>query len=279
MKFLRQQGVGVDHVFYGHERLGLFFLEAGAAQRGSKVIYDRGCSSFALLEPAMVDWPRILAGARWFHSTGITPAVARGSGETCVAGMAAAKSLGLRVSCDLNYRANLWKWGKSAGEVMPNLVTHCDVIIGNEEDAQKVFGITAPDVDVNRGKVSAEKYVTVCEELVRRFPHVSTVAITLRGSLSASHNTWSAVLWNDGAMYFAPTYDIWPIVDRVGGGDSFAAALIYGLGVTHRDPQTALNFAVAASCLKHSIRGDVNLISVAEVEALAAGNVAGRVAR
>jgi 2-dehydro-3-deoxygluconokinase len=162
---------------------------------------------------------------------------------------------------------------------MPALLNNCDVVLGNEEDAAQVFGITAPDVDVSRGEVDAEKYVLVCEELVRRFPNLSTVAITLRGSLGASHNTWSAVLWQEGQMYFAPIYDIVPIVDRVGGGDAFAAGIIYGLGVLQKDPQSALDFAVAASCLKHSIWGDVNLVTVAEIEALVAGNAGGRVAR
>ena len=279
LKFLRQQGVGVDHVALGGERLGLFFIETGSAQRGSKVIYDRTNSSFASLEPGMIDWATVLASAAWFHSTGITPAVAGGPAETCAVAMAAARNLGLRVSCDLNYRAALWKWGKAASEVMPALVGNCDVVLANEEDAEKVFGITAPDADVSRGEVGAEKYVVVCEELVRRFPNLSTVAITLRGSLGASHNTWSAVLWHEGHMYFAPTYDIVPIVDRVGGGDAFAAGLIYGLGIAHKDLQSALEFAVAASCLKHSVWGDVNLVTVAEIEALVAGNASGRVAR
>ncbi len=279
VNFLRQQGVGVDYVVRGGERLGLLFLESGAAQRGSKIIYDRANSSFASIEPAMIDWRAVLAGAGWFHSTGITPAVSRAAAETCTAAMAAARDLGLKVSCDLNYRAKLWTWGKSAREVMPALVRNCDVVLGNEEDAEKVLGITAQDVDVSRGKVGPEQYIVVCEELVKQFPNLSTVAITLRGSLGASHNTWSAVLWHEGMMYFAPTYDIVPIVDRVGGGDAFAAGLIYGLGVSKKEPQAALDFAVAASCLKHSVWGDVNLVTLAEVEALVAGNASGRVAR
>ena len=279
LKFLRQQGVGVNHVAFGGERLGLFFVETGAAQRGSKVIYDRANSSFAMLEPGTIDWATILVDTEWFHSTGITPAVSAGAAEACGDAMAAARKLGLRVSCDLNYRAKLWKWGMSASEIMPSLVDNCDVLLGNEEDAEQVFGITAPNVDVARGEVGAEKYVIVCEELVRQFPNLRTVAITLRGSLGASHNTWSAVLWNEGRMYFAPTYDIAPIVDRVGGGDAFAAGLIYGLGIAHKDPQSALEFAVAASCLAHSVWGDINLVTLAEIEALVAGNAGGRVAR
>ncbi|HUX77784.1 MAG TPA: PfkB family carbohydrate kinase, partial [Anaerolineae bacterium] len=172
----------------------------------------------------------------------------------------------------------LWKWGKTAGEVMPDLVSLCDVAVGNEEDADRVFGIKAPEADVTGGKVEAEAYVYVCNELVKRFPNLQTVAITLRGSLSASHNTWSGILWHRGEIYTAPRYDIVPIVDRVGGGDSFCGGLIYGLR-TYRDAQQALNFAVAASCLKHTIPGDFNLVSVAEVEKLMGGDVSGRVSR
>jgi 2-dehydro-3-deoxygluconokinase len=179
----------------------------------------------------------------------------------------------------MNYRAKLWKWGKSAGEVMSDFVAQCDVAIGNEEDAEKVFGIKAPEADVTAGKVEAEHYRFVCEELVKRFPVLRTVAITLRGSLSASHNTWSGVLWDKGQFFTAPTYDIVPIVDRVGGGDSFMGGLIYGLRKFTDDPGKALRFAVAASCLKHSILGDFNAVSVAEVEQLMAGDASGRVSR
>jgi 2-dehydro-3-deoxygluconokinase len=186
--------------------------------------------------------------------------------------------MGLTVSCDLNYRSKLWKWGKSAGEVMPDLAGLCDVAVGNEEDADKVFGIRAAGADVLAGKVEAEAYVQVCEKLVERFPNLKTVGITLRGSLSASHNTWSAILWQQGQIYTAPRYDITPIVDRVGGGDSFCAGLIYSLR-TYASAQQALDFAVAASCLKHTIPGDFNLVSVAEVEKLMGGDVSGRVSR
>lgn len=279
LKFLRQQGVTVDHVVRTGERLGLFFLEAGAAQRGSKVIYDRSRSAFATIDPGMIDWAMVFSGADWFHFTGITPAVAEGPAEAVAEATQVAGDLGLTVSCDLNYRAKLWDWGRAASEVMPELVSRCDVAIGNEEDAEMVFGIVAPEVDIQRGRVDASKYVVVCERLVERFPNLRTVAITLRGSLSASHNTWSALLWHEGVVYFAPTYDIVPIVDRVGGGDAFAAGLIYGLGVAGRGPQWALDFAVAASCLKHSIWGDANLVAVAEVEGLARGNASGRVVR
>jgi 2-dehydro-3-deoxygluconokinase len=187
--------------------------------------------------------------------------------------------MGLTVSCDLNYRKNLWKWGKKASEVMPELVALCDLALGNEEDADKVFGIKAPEADVEGGKVDAGQYRFVCEKLKERFPNLKMVSITLRGSVSASHNTWSGVLWDDtGAFYAAPTYDITHIVDRVGGGDSFMGGLIYGLR-TYADKQKALDFAVAASCLKHTIFGDFNQVSVAEVEAIMGGNVSGRVSR
>ncbi|MBN1887406.1 MAG: sugar kinase [Thermoflexales bacterium] len=278
IQFLRQYGVGVDKIVRGGERLGIYFLEMGAAQRGSKVVYDRAGSAIATIQPGMIDWKSVFSGADWFHWTGITPAISEGTAAVCLEAAQTAHEMGLTVSCDLNYRKNLWKWGKKAGEVMPELVRSCDVAIGNEEDAEKVFGIKAQEADVTGGKVEAESYVTVCEALAERLPNLKTIAITLRGSVSASHNTWSAILWQAGRIYTAPRYDITPIVDRVGGGDSFGAGLIYGLH-TYQDIQQALNFAVAASCLKHSITGDFNLVSVAEVEKLMAGDASGRVSR
>ncbi|MCA9891306.1 MAG: sugar kinase, partial [Anaerolineae bacterium] len=191
------------------------FLEMGAVQRGSKVVYDRAHSSIATVQRGMIDWPAALAGADWFHWTGITPAISAGAADVLLEGLQAAKALGLTISCDLNYRKNLWKWGKTQQEVMPALVEFCDVAIGNEEDADKVLGIKAPDADVIGGKVEAESYRYVCEEMARRYPSLKTVAITLRGSVSASHNTWSAVLWKDGEFYTGPQYDITHIVDRV----------------------------------------------------------------
>jgi 2-dehydro-3-deoxygluconokinase len=195
----------------------------------------------------------------------------------CREAIIVARELGITVSTDLNYRAKLWKWGKSAGEVMTELVGMCDMALGNEEDAEKVFGIKAPEADVTAGKVEADHYRYVCEELNKKFPSLKTVCITLRGSLSASHNTWSGVLWKEGAFYSAPVYNILPIVDRVGGGDSFMGGLIYGLR-KYDDPQQALNFA-AAACLKHSIIGDFNAVSVSEVEALMGGDASGQVSR
>lgn len=279
LQFLRQYGVGTAHILRGGERLGIYFLENGAAQRGSKVIYDRAGSAFATLQPGAWDWKKVFEGASWFHWTGITPAVSGGAAAVCLEGVKAARELGLTISCDLNYRAKLWKWGKFAGEVMAELVGLCDLAVANEEDAEKVFGIQAPQADISTGKVEAEKYIPVCEQLAARFPLLQTIAISLRGSLSASHNTWSGALWQKGEFLTAPTYDIPDIVDRVGAGDSFAAGLIYGLNQYDNDPQRALDLAVAASALKHSIFGDFNLVSLAEAEALASGNASGRVSR
>jgi 2-dehydro-3-deoxygluconokinase len=279
LQYLRQYGIGTSKIVQGGDRLGIYFLENGAVQRGSKVIYDRANSSLAAIQKGMLDWQAVFADADWFHWTGITPAVSQGAAEVCLEAIQTAKHMGLTVSCDLNYRKNLWKWGKKASEVMPELVSFCDVAIGNEEDAEKVFGIKAPEADVTAGKVEASQYRFVCEELAKRFPGLKTIAITLRGSLSASHNTWSGVLWQSGDFFTAPRYDITHIVDRVGGGDAFMGGLIYGLRTFGADYQKALHFAVAASCLKHSIIGDFNQVSVAEVEGIMGGNVSGRVSR
>lgn len=279
LAFLRQYGVGVDQIARGGERLGIYFLEMGSMQRGSKVVYDRAYSSISTVEPGMFDWQAIFADADWFHWTGITPAISAGTAAVCLEAVKVAKEMGLTVSCDLNYRKNLWKWGKTPAEVMPELVSYCDVAIGNEEDADKVFGIKAPESDVTAGKVAADQYRYVCEKLAERFPNLQTIAITLRGSVSASHNTWSGVLWQNNAFYEGLQFDITHIVDRVGGGDAFMGGLIYGLRTYGDDYQKTLNFAVAASCLKHSIFGDFNLVTVAEVEKLMGGDASGRVSR
>ena len=279
LNYVRQFGVGVGKVVRGGERLGIYFLEKGAVQRGSKVIYDRANSGLATIKPGMVDWDDVFSDACWFHWTGITPAISKGAAETCLEAVKKAKEMRLTVSCDLNYRRKLWKWGKTPTEVMTELVKHADIAIGNEEDADKVFGIRAPGVDVLKGKVEAERYLFVAQKLMEKFPNLRNVAITLRGSISASHNTWSGVLYDGKNFYTAPTYDITPIVDRVGGGDSFAAGLIYGILKFGDDPQKALSFAVAASCLKHTVVGDSNIVSVEEVEKIMAGIVSGRVSR
>lgn len=278
-RFMREQGVGVDKIIYGGERLGIYFLEMGASSRGSLVVYDRAGSSIASIEAGMVDWKAALAGAGWFHWTGITPAISRGAAEACFEAVKAAREMGLTVSCDLNYRSKLWKWGRKPGEVMGELVANCDVAIGNEEDAAQVFGIHAPDTNLTSGQVDAARYRAVCEQLAQRFTSLRTIAITLRGSLSASHNTWSGILWHGGRVWVAPVFDITHIVDRVGAGDAFMGGLIYGLQKYGEDKQSALNFAVAASCLKHTVFGDVNDVTAFEVEKLMGGDASGRVSR
>jgi len=279
LNYLRQFGVGTHHILRGGDRLGIYFLEHGAVSRGSKVVYDRAGSALAEIQPGMIDWDTVFQGADWFHWTGITPAISAGAAAVCLEAVKKAKQHGLTVSADLNYRKNLWKWGKQPGEVMEEIVSFTDIAIGNEEDAEKVFGIHPPETDVTSGKLDAEKYRSVCEGLSARFPNLQSIAITLRGSLSASHNSWSAVLWHQNELYFGPDFEITHIVDRVGGGDSFMAGLIYGLLTYAEDKQAAINFAVAASALKHTIFGDFNLVSVEEVEKLMGGDASGRVSR
>lgn len=276
---LRSFGVGTSNIVYGGERLGIYYLETGAVARPSKVVYDRAHSSAATVERGMIDWEQVLAGADWFHWTGITPAISASAAEVCLDACRAANRLGVKVSCDLNYRKNLWKYGKTAAEVMPALVECCDVILGNEEDAEKVFGIKPEGFDAaTQGEVDAAAFRSVCTQLMVRFPRAKKVVITLRGSINADHNTWGGVLFDGETLYRSPRYDITDIVDRVGGGDSFMGGLIYGL-LTYDDDQRALNFAAAASALKHTIYGDFNMVSVAEVENLMKGDGSGRVAR
>ncbi|MEN6301378.1 MAG: sugar kinase [Armatimonadia bacterium] len=275
---VRQWGVDTSYIVRQGDRLGIYFLESGAVQRGSKVVYDRANSAIAEVKPGDIDWDKTFDGADWFHWTGITPAISQGAADVCLEAIKAARAKGLTVSADLNYRKNLWKYGKKASEVMPDLVALCDVAIGNEEDAEKVFGISASGADVEGGKVEADAYREVAEGLIAKFPALKKVAITLRGSLSASHNTWSGILYQDSQMYVGPLYDITHIVDRVGGGDSFCGGLIFAM-LDGREPQACIDFAVAASCLKHSIHGDFNAVSVSEVEALIKGGGSGRVQR
>lgn len=279
LQYLRQYGVGTRYVQRGGSRLGIYFLENGAVMRGSQVIYDRADSAFATIEPGMFDWKTIFSDAQWFHWTGIAPAVSGGAAAVCLEAVKIAREMGLTISCDLNFRAKLWKWGKKASEVMEELVKYSDIAIGNEEDAEKVFGIQAPETDVTHGKVTADKYQYVCRSLSSKFPNLKTIAITLRSSHSASHNTWSAILWHDNQIYTGPIYDITDIVDRVGSGDSFMGGLIFGLTSYPSDPQRALNYAIAASALKHTVFGDFNLVSINEVEKLLKGDGSGRVSR
>ena len=266
LRELRGFGVGVGNCLESGERMGIYFLEKGAVCRPSKVIYDRVGSSISQVKPGDFDWEKIFEGADWFHWTGITPAISQGAASVCLEAVKAASKMGVRISCDLNYRKNLWKWGKSAGEVMPELVSYSDVIIGNEEDAEKVFGI--------KGEGCEAEGLT----LMRMFPKAKKIAITQRESLNADHNLWSAVLYDGSRLYVSRKYDITDIVDRVGGGDSFAAGLIYGI-LNCGDDAAALEFAVAASCLKHTIEGDFNRVTVREVDSLMGGNATGRISR
>ena len=272
---VRQFGVDTSAIVRGGQRLGVYFVEKGASQRASKVIYDRAGAAIALAARDDFNWPEILKGADWFHFTGITPALGGELPAICMDALQTAKELGVKVSCDLNYRKKLWT-SERAGEVMAELMPYVDICIANEEDAADVFGIHAADTDIGAGSLSHEAYISVAEQLKARFGF-EKVAITLRGSLSASDNKWAAMLYDGESAYFSTEYLI-HIVDRVGGGDSFGGALIYAL-LEGYGAQKAIDFAVAASCLKHSIECDFNLISVAEAQSLAAGNVSGRVQR
>lgn len=272
---LRRYGVDTDMIVRGGDRLGIYFCEKGASQRASKVIYDRAGSAIAKAKKDEFDWEKIFEGADWFHWTGITPALGGELPAICLDACKAAKRMGVTVSCDLNYRKKLWT-REEAGKVMSELAPYVDVCIANEEDAKDVFGIEASDTDLNTGKLNREGYISVAEQLIERFGF-KKVAITLRSSISASDNDWAGMLYSDGQAFFSPTYHM-HIVDRVGGGDSFGGGLIYAL-LNAYDDRKAINFAVAASCLKHSVEHDFNLMSVAEVESLAGGNASGRVQR
>ena len=279
MMDLRKYGVGVENIIWGGERLGIYFLETGAVSRGSKVVYDRTHSAVSEIQPGMIDWKKVFEGANWFHWTGITPAISQSAADVCLEAIQTANELGITVSCDLNFRKNLWKYGKKAGDVMPELVAGTDIILGNEEDAEMVLGIKPEGVNVTGGHVEAIAYQSVSQQIMTRFPRCKKVITTLRGSVNANHNSWSGVLWDGGKLYGSPTYQITHIVDRVGGGDSFMGGLIYGLLTYENDNQKALNFAVAASSLKHTIYGDYNQVTVDEVEKLMGGDASGRVAR
>jgi 2-dehydro-3-deoxygluconokinase len=276
---LRKYGVGIDQIIYGGERMGIYFLETGAVSRGSKVIYDRSHSSVSEIKSGMIDWDKVFEGVSWFHWTGITPAISQTAADVCLEAIRKANDKGITVSCDLNFRKNLWNYGKTAGEVMPELVAGTDIILGNEEDAEKVLGIKPEGVDVTGGHVETASYESVSRQIMNKFPWCKKVITTLRGSLNANHNSWSGVLWDGKTFFEAPTYQITDIVDRVGGGDSFMGGLIYGLLTYTGNDQKALNFAVAASCLKHTIYGDYNQVTVDEVEKLMGGDASGRVAR
>ncbi len=272
---LRQFGVDTGDIVWGGPRLGIYFVEKGASQRASKVVYDRAGSSIALAKRGDFDWSRIFKGVKWFHFTGITPALGGELPAICLDALKYCKAHKITVSCDLNYRGKLWSKAE-AGKCMAKLVPFVDTLIANEADAADVFGIVGEGSDVESGRLDKAGYVSVAEQLIRRFG-CKRVAITLRTSLSASDNLWAGMLHDGRKAYFSPEYRV-HIVDRVGGGDSFGGGLIYALA-TGRKPQAAIDFAVAASCLKHSIEHDFNLVSAAEVESLAAGNATGRVQR
>lgn len=275
---LRSFGVDVSKVQRSGDRIGIYFLEAGANQRPSNVVYDRAGSSIAVANPDEFDWSSIVDGAKWMHITGITPALSESAAELSLDAVKAARAKNLKVSCDFNYRGKLWNYGKSAPEVMRELVRYVDVGIANEEDCQKALGISVDDIDVESGDLDPRRYEKLTEKVMAEFPNLSILAVTLRESRSADCNGWSACLRDKDEFLLSRHYEIIDIVDRVGGGDSFASALIYGLNA-YDDRQDALEFAVAASCLKHSIPGDLNRVSVTEVEKLMGGDASGRVQR
>jgi 2-dehydro-3-deoxygluconokinase len=263
MMEMRKRGVGVDKIIYGGDRLGIYFLETGAVSRGSKVVYDRAGSSMADIKPGMINWEEVFQGVEWFHWTGITPAISQGAADACLEAVKAASKLGITISTDLNYRAKLWQYGGDREAIMTELTSYCDVI----------------DITTQGHDVTADAFLSVCKQMMVKFPRAKKVITTLRGSISASHNTWAGVLYDGTKMFETRQYQITDIVDRVGGGDSFMGGLIYGLLTYPGDDQNALDFAVAASCLKHTIKGDANLVTVEEVNKLMGGDASGRVAR
>ena len=276
---LRGFGVDVSSIVRTDGRMGIYYLETGAVQRPSKVIYDRAGSAICNAKVGDIDWKKAFEGATWFHLTGITPAISEGAAELSLEAVKAAKEMGLHVSCDLNYRKNLWKYGKRADEVMTELVKYVDTVIANEEDFQKSLCLSVESsAAVEEGQINVDNYKKIASLAMEKYPNIKRVAITLRESKSANHNDWSACLYNGKDFFLSRKYAITDIVDRVGGGDSFGGGLIYGLN-TYADEKTALEFAVAASCLKHTINGDFNRVSVAEVESLMKGSGTGRVQR
>jgi len=274
---LKRQGVDTSLIVRKGNRLGIYFLEAGANQRPSKVIYDRSHSAIAEASPGDINWDKVFDEVSWFHITGITPAISLSASELSLEAVKKAREKGITISCDLNFRKNLWKYGKSAPEVMGELVKYAAIVMGNEEDCQKSLGVKV-DVDVESGRLQTEKYRELTDNVLGLYPNIKKIAITLRESHSANYNGWSAVLNNREEFIISKKYEINNIIDRVGGGDTFAAGLIYGFNNLHSDRET-LDFAVAASCLMHSIPGDLPLLSVEEVKSLAGGATSGRVQR
>jgi 2-dehydro-3-deoxygluconokinase len=267
----RTYGVDMSHVVYGGDRLGIYFLETGASVRPSKVVYDRAGSSFASISKGMVDWDAVFADATWFHWTGITPAISQGAADVCLEAITEAQKRGLTVSGDLNYRKNLWKYGKTAAQVMPELTAGCDIVFASKGDMEEILGQTTEPVN-------GERFLGAAQALIAKFPSIKQVVNTKRTSVSANHNTLSAMSYIDGVFNKTDTLEINPIIDRIGGGDAFAAGYIYGI-ITYNDPKKALEFALAAGVIKHSIEGDANLASVEEIEAIMRGEVTGKLAR
>lgn len=280
IKELRGNGVSVKHVKWQGDRIGIIYLEPGSNARPSKVYYDRANSAFASMNEGTFDWNEILDGATWFHWTGITPALSENAAKECFRAIQTANKKCVTVSCDINYRSTLWKYGKTAADVMPKLVECCDIIVGNEEDCERVFGIKPKNFDAEKigGDVDQSSFVSVCQQMMNRFPRCQKMAVTLRGAINANHNTWGGVLYDGNKLYQSSRYDITDIMDRVGGGDSFMGGLIYGL-LHYKDDQKALDYATAASCLKHTIKGDYNQMNVSDVENLIEGDTSGRVKR
>ncbi|MDZ7897804.1 MAG: sugar kinase [Arcicella sp.] len=266
----KKYGVNTEHIVYGGDRIGIYFVEKGAAMRPSKVVYDRADSSFATLKTTDFNWEEILKNTDWFHFTGISPAISESAAQACLEAVRTANRLKIKVSADVGYRSNLWKWGKKPSEVMPELVECCDVIVCSKGDAADMFGITPND---EKGS-----FKSVCKQIMEKFPRVKKVINTKRGQISASHNTLMGRCWDSEKMIETEVINIPDIVDRIGGGDAFMAGYIYG-ELTYQDTQKALDFAVAASALKHTVEGDFNIVSVQEIEAVVAGDVSGRLKR
>ena len=273
--------VDVSHVIRGGKRIGILYLETGSNMRSSRVFYDREDSSLVTIDESDICWEEVFKDADWFHWTGITPAFSENAAKVCLKAIQVANKMKITVSCDINYRGNLWKYGKTAYEVMPELVAGSDIILGNEEDCEKVFGIKPANFDVEHteGSIDQVAFLSVCSQMMDKFPRCKKMVVTLRGAINANHNTWGGVLYDGTQLYKSRRYDITDIVDRVGGGDSFMGALIYGLLSFEGNDQKTLDFAVAASCLKHTIKGDYNLVSTGEVLSLMDGNGSGRVKR
>jgi len=278
---LRKRNVGTSNIVFGGERLGIYFLETGAVSRGSKVVYDRANSAMAEIESGMIDWDQVFDGASWFHWTGITPAISQSAAAVCLEAVKIASERAITISTDLNYRSKLWKHEGNRQEIMTELTSYCDIILCNEEDAEMHFGIKPKGLNVRTQghDINGDAYLSVCKEMMKKFPKAEKIAITLRGSISASHNSWAGILYDGKKMFKSKDYNITHIVDRVGAGDSFMGGLIYGILNYPNDDQAALDFAVAASCLKHTIKGDSNLASIDEVEKLINGDSSGRVNR